>query len=186
MSDKAKDQGHSHEHTHKHENNHGHDHSHEHEHEHNITPDSTTSLLIEMLPTDQKAIGPVETIALTWEHRSRPRRKCATNKDTHLALALPRGTVLAPGMLIYNSKEKTIAVEALPEDVLVVKPANQMEMCVVSHHLGNWHRSLQLEADGSLVIEHDSPLTKWLDTQKIDYVRVQRAYHPNLKGAAHD
>jgi urease accessory protein len=148
--------------------------------------ESWKELLIESLPEVQLPLGPVETVALTWEHRSRARRKCTTSNGTKIALALPRGTVLSDGMLIYNSVEKAIEIKAEAEDVLVVKPANAMEMCVLAHHLGNWHRSLQLNDDGSIVVEHDSPLTKWLDSQKISYERERNTYHPNLKGSAHD
>ena len=143
-------------------------------------------ILVETLPEDQKALGPIETISMTWEHRSRPRRKCTTSAGSTVALALPRGTVLANDALIYNSTAKTIQIKAEAEDVLVVSPANPMEMCIIAHHLGNWHRSLQLNDDGTIVIEHDSPLEKWLEHEHFAAVVTKASYHPNLKGHSHD
>jgi urease accessory protein len=147
---------------------------------------ATDEILIEALPEDQSAQGPVETITMTWEQRSRPRRKCTTSKGTTVSLALPRGTVLSNDALIYNSPTKTIQVKAQAEEVLIVSPANPMELCVIAHHLGNWHRSLQLNDDGTIVIEHDSPLAHWLDHEHIAYAKTQASYHPNLKGHSHD
>jgi urease accessory protein UreE len=149
----------------------------------NISPGC---LLIEDLPTEKQPLGPIETVALTWEQRSRPRRKCVTNTGSELSLALPRGTVLSTEMLIFNTTEKSIKVVAAPEDVLILKPADQKEMCLIAHHLGNWHRSLQLNENGTLLVEPDSPLLKWLQHQNISHEKMCLPYHPNMKGAAHD
>lgn len=143
-------------------------------------------VLIETLPVEQTPLGPMETLSLTWEQRSRPRRRCKTDSGTELALTLPRGTVLKDGMLILNTQRKTIAVRAEAETVVVVAPANAMELCIVAHHLGNWHRSLQLLDDGNLLIEKDEPLLAWLGHKGIKCSIELRPYHPNLKGAAHD
>ena len=142
-------------------------------------------LLIDSLPAESMPLGPLELVSLTWEQRSRPRRRCFTSEGTEIALALPRGSVLTDGMLVHNTVKRTIQVKAAPEAVLVVQPVSQLEMCIVAHHLGNWHRSLQLEADGSLVIEVDEPLVKWLEHRGISYKQEQRPFHPNLKGSAH-
>jgi urease accessory protein len=143
-------------------------------------------LLIEDLPTQEEPLGPVETVSLSWEQRSRPRRKFVTSTGQELALALPRGTVLSAGMLILNTIERAIKVIAEPEDVMVLRPANQKEMCLIAHHLGNWHRSLQLNDDGTLLVEQDSPLCTWLNHQNIGYEPTRLPYHPNLQGAGHD
>lgn len=143
-------------------------------------------ILVEILPALQKPLGRVETLTMTWEQRSRPRRRCTTDAGTVLALTLPRGTVLTDGLLILNNPIRTVIVKAEPEDVVVVKPADKLEMCTVAHHLGNWHRSFQLVDDGTMLIEPDAPLVSWLDAQKIKHSNERRPYHPNLKGNAHD
>jgi urease accessory protein len=143
-------------------------------------------LLVDSLPEQGEALGQVETVSLTWEERSRPRRRCFTSAGKEIALALPRGTVLADNALLHNTEKRTIKVLAAAEDVLIIHPDSKLQMCVIAHHLGNWHRSLQLEDDGALVIEVDEPLVKWLQSRKIQFDKATRPYHPNLKGAAHD
>jgi urease accessory protein len=147
---------------------------------------SFEEIVIEKLPDLQIPIGPVEMLTLTWEQRCRAHRKCVTDEGTKVTLVLPRGTVLSDGVLLHNQSDKTIQVRAQAEDVLVVSPSNAMQMCVIAHHLGNWHRSLQLNDDGTIVVEYDSPLAKWLDQKKISCEKAHLSYHPNLKGAAHD
>jgi urease accessory protein len=151
-----------------------------------VLKSSFKEIVIERLPEMQTPIGPVETLTLTWEQRCRAHRKCVTEGGTKVALVLPRGTVLSDGVLLHNNSDKTIQVKAQSEDVLVVSPRDPMEMCVIAHHLGNWHRSLQLNDDGTIVVEYDSPLVKWLEMKKISCQKAQLSYHPNLKGAAHD
>jgi urease accessory protein len=152
----------------------------------NVLRESFQEIVIENLAPVQIPIGPVETLTLTWEQRCRARRKCTTDEGTKVALVLPRGTVLSDGVLLHNQSDKTIQVKAQAEDVLVVSPSDAMQMCVIAHHLGNWHRSLQLNDDGTIVVEYDSPLAKWLEQKKISCQKAHLSYHPNLKGAAHD
>jgi urease accessory protein len=143
-------------------------------------------ILIEELPTEQESLGPIDTVSLTWDQRSRPRRRCFTSSGKQLALALPRGTQLSDGMLIFNTTERSIKVIAAPEDVLVLRPQDQTQICLVAHHLGNWHRSLQLNSDGTLLVEPDSPLVNWLIQHKIGYEKSRLPYHPSMRGSVHD
>ncbi len=151
-----------------------------------VGSDVLVDLLVDSLPSETELLGPLETVTLTWEQRSRPRRRCLTDKGTEVALALPRGTVLSHGTILHNSPVRTVAVKAADEDVILVQPNSKLEMCIIAHHLGNWHRSLQLEDDGSLVIEVDEPLTRWLQFKAIKFEPACRPFHPNLKGSAHD
>jgi len=127
-----------------------------------------------------------EFISLRFDERSRPRRRCLTDAGTKVALALPRGTILTDGLTIHNSSILRIKVKAAIENVIVVSPSDKIQLCSVAHHLGNWHRSVQLNADGSLVVEPDEPLLRWLTQHQINFQHAQLAFHPNLKGAVHD
>jgi urease accessory protein len=145
----------------------------------------TGGIFIEELPVEQSALGPIEIVSLTWEQRSRARRKCVTSSNTTITIALPRGTVLTDGMLIFNTTERTIEVRAAKEELLLLKPSSRSELCSIAHHLGNWHRNLQMNEDDTLLVEPDSPLLKWLDHQHVEYERVEREYHPGMRGSAH-
>jgi len=143
-------------------------------------------ILIETLPADHIHQGPIEHLMLDWDHRKKHRQRCSTTNGTELALALPRGTVLCHGMVIYNSTERTIVVNALEEPVIVIRPATLAEHCRIAHHIGNWHRSLQLMDDASMITEDDGPLRNWLDENQLAYALESRRYQPNLRADAHE
>ncbi len=130
--------------------------------------------------------GPVELLHLTWHHRCRARARHQTDSGTEVAISLPRGTMLADGTVLHNSPERTIVVKASPENVLVIFPDNTRQSNTISHHLGNWHRSLELNEDGSLIAEADGPLEDWLKRTGIKYEAQKRPFQPDLRCAGHD
>jgi urease accessory protein len=144
------------------------------------------SLIIESLASDTQPQGPLEYLSLTWEERCKPRQRFFTDQGTEVALSLPRGTVFRDGDVVYNSPEKTIIVQAQEETVLVIKPEDTNQLCMLAHHLGNWHRSAQLLSDDTLLAQADSPLEEWLKHRNIGYQVEQKPYHPNLRGSAHE
>jgi urease accessory protein len=143
-------------------------------------------VIIESLALDTKPQGPVEVLSLTWEERCKPRQRFVTDKGTEIACSFPRGTVFKEGDVLYNSPEKTIVIQAQEEAVFVIHPKDTNQLCIVAHHLGNWHRSGQLLLNDILLAQADSPLEEWLKNRNISYQVEQKPYHPNLRGTAHE
>jgi urease accessory protein len=143
-------------------------------------------IIIELLPAIQKPMGKLEILLMNWDQRSNPHRRCVTNSGTVLALALPRGTVLTDGMLILNNPTRSVMVKAEPQDVLVVSPKNHVEMCLVAHYLGKWHRTFQAVDEHTLLLEPDSTVVNWLNHQGIKCESEQRPYFPNVRGTTQD
>jgi urease accessory protein len=143
-------------------------------------------VIIESLALETKPQGPVEVLALTWEERCKPRQRFVTDKGTEIACSFPRGTVFKEGDVLYNSPEKTIVIQAQEEAVFVIHPKDTNQLCIVAHHLGNWHRSGQLLLNDILLAQADSPLEEWLKNRNISYQVAQKPYHPNLRGTAHE
>ena len=127
----------------------------------------------------------VEHIALDWDERRKPRQRVVTDQGTEVVLALPRGTVLCHDDCLFQSSELTIKVRAKLENVLKVVPANQVETCRVAHHLGNWHRSVEVLDDGTLITQGDAPFEEWLKREAIKYEWIESPFHPNCYGAQH-
>ena len=142
--------------------------------------------IIESLALETKPQGPVEVLSLTWEERCKPRQRFVTDKGTEIACSFPRGTVFKEGDVLYNSPEKTIVIQAQEEAVFVIHPKDTNQLCIVAHHLGNWHRSGQLLLNDILLAQADSPLEEWLKNRNIPYQVEQKPYHPNLRGSAHE
>jgi urease accessory protein len=146
------------------------------------------AIIIETKPPPQKALGAagrIETISLDWEDRRKPRQRVVTDQGTEVVLALPRGTVLAEGDCLYQNNDLTIKVQAKVQSVLKVIPATAVETCRVAHHLGNWHRSIEVLPDGTLTTQRDEPFEEWLKREGIKYQRAELPFHPNCSGAEH-
>ncbi|MCA9802472.1 MAG: hypothetical protein KC777_10930 [Cyanobacteria bacterium HKST-UBA02] len=134
----------------------------------------------------EKGPSEVDHVELNYHDRCRPRQRVSTTGGRELALALPRGTVLADGVVLHRDQGLVVSVIAKPEKVVRIQPDGHRQLCLVAHHLGNWHRSLETLEDGSVLAELDGPLEDWLKRQGIGYSIEERAYQPNLKGDSHD
>lgn len=144
------------------------------------------TIIVTALPENKEPLGPIETLSLTWHERSKTRSRHKTNRGRDIAISLPRGTMLFDDTVLHNCSEVTVIVKARPEDVLVIFPASQAEYCKVAHHLGNWHRSIEVGAGGQIVAEWDSPLADWLQRSDIKWEATSSPFEPDLRCAGHD
>ena len=144
-------------------------------------------IVVESLPVDQSAAGPTEHIEMDWHQRQKHRQKCTTNTGTEVALALPRGTLLSNNMVIYNTPERTVVVRSAQQSVIVVRAQSALQACKIAHHMGNWHRSMHVLDDMTILLEADGPLQSWLDQAGFTYTVEERSdFQPNLYAHAHD
>jgi urease accessory protein len=143
-------------------------------------------LLIDELPEQTTFEGAREYVHMTWDERRKPRHKCTTDSGREVKIALPRGTTLTDGTILHREEGCAIIVKSQPESVLVIRPANQNEACLAAHHIGNWHRCLQLTDAGELVAEEDGPLCDWLKKSGIAHNQEKRVFQPNLNVSGHD
>lgn len=141
-------------------------------------------VITQILTSDAEPEG-VESVWLGWQERQRSRQRVRTDRGRELCLALPRGTVLREGDLLYQEGECQIRVKAQPEALLQIHPQGATQLAQIAHHLGNWHRSAQVLADGSLLVQPDPPLRAWLRDRQIPAFPCERPFDPNLSGQAH-
>ena len=100
-----------------------------------------------------------DTLPLTWEERCWTRKRVVTTGGREIALALPTGTVLAPGQVLAVERDWYLAVEGRPEPVLAVFPAGRAEALRFAFDVGNRHFPLAVE-DGALVVPNDPSRTQ--------------------------
>lgn len=86
---------------------------------------------------------------------------------------------------ILAEDEKTIfVVDFLPQDVMLIKPKDIMQMGFVAHSIGNRHTPAVFE-DGAMIIEDNYLIADWLDENNIPYERTAKVLHHALKHASH-
>jgi urease accessory protein len=91
------------------------------------------------------------------------RRKTQSGKDVALKF-LAEHTGLTQGDIIYEDEQSVIAIEILPCECIVVKPANMFEMASACYEIGNKHLPLYFEAN-CLLVPFEKPLFKLLTAQ---------------------
>ena len=122
-------------------------------------------------------------LPMTAEDRARVRRKIVAPDGRELALALPTGTRLWPGQVLYCTVDRVYVVEAAPELVTVIRPRDMREAAAAGHLVGNMHRDVDLEGDGIAVL-YDEILEERLRRAGLHVERDERPFHGNA-GAGH-
>jgi urease accessory protein len=90
-------------------------------------------------------------VIMTAEERHRVRRRIML-AGLEFGLALPTGTFLKAGDILYATTTKAFVVEAALEQVLVIKPKNTVEAAKAAHFIGNLHRDIDVLHDYILVL----------------------------------
>ena len=94
-----------------------------------------------------------DVLLLTAEERRWGRRRVKTRGGRELVLALPTGSLLNPGDMLYVGPDWYVVVEAAPEPVLAVTPRSREEALRVAFEVGNRHFSLALDGERLLVAD---------------------------------
>jgi urease accessory protein len=140
---------------------------------------SARLLRVEQLPKPQNLEqSEIIYLEMTAVDRRRIRRRIVAPDGLELGLALPTGTILEPGMLLFQNDSRAYVVSAALEDVLVIQAKNWLEAARVSHQIGNLHRDVQFsnDSDFELLALWDAPLELLLLRLNVDFERASRPF----------
>lgn len=92
------------------------------------------------------AKGAVEKIAISRSESERLRMRKGTGRGTDVALAMPAGTRLRHGDVVYLA-DRMIVIDIEPEKVAIVrlKDTSARTAVLVGHAIGNLHRPIKVE-----------------------------------------
>jgi urease accessory protein UreE len=79
-----------------------------------------------------------------------------------IALALPTGTTLEPGATVWIEPDWYLAIEAAPEAVLAILPADARAAVRIAFEVGNRHFPLAVDGD-ALLVPDDTAMVQLLD-----------------------
>ncbi|MBI1846771.1 MAG: urease accessory protein UreE [Candidatus Rokubacteria bacterium] len=126
-----------------------------------------------------------DVCVLTAEERRWGRRRLRTRGGRMLALALPTGSVLTPGEVLWIGDGWYVAVEAAPERVFAVSPRSREEALRVAFEVGNRHFTLALDGD-RLLVPDDTAMEQLLTRLEVPWERTEAAFVPLGAGHRHD
>src|SRR5258707_10322037 len=77
-----------------------------------------------------------DKLIFTWEQRRWMRGRFTTAQGRTIGIALPTGTTPAPGTILYVGADWYLRIEAAPEAVLEILPANCAEAIKIAFEVG--------------------------------------------------
>jgi urease accessory protein len=134
---------------------------------------------VEQLPNPQNLEqSEIIHLEMTCVDRRRVRRRIVAPDGLELGLALPTGTILEPGTLLFQNESRAYVVSAALEDVLVIWAKNWIEASRVAHQIGNLHRDVQFSntSEFELLALWDAPLELLCLRLNLEFERCQQPF----------
>ena len=126
-----------------------------------------------------------DTLVLTAEERRWGRRRVRTEAGRELALALPTGSVLAPGDVLHVDDAWYVEVVAAEEALLAVMPRTREEGLRVAFEVGNRHFTLAVDG-ARLLVPDDPAMEQLLRRLGVAFERTRAVFTPVGHGHRHD
>ena len=126
-----------------------------------------------------------DRLVLSAEERRWGRRRVKTQAGRELALALPTGSVLTPGTVLYVGPDYYVVIDAAEEPVLVVTPRSRDEAIRVAFEVGNRHFSIALDGD-RLLVPDDVAMEQLLGRLGVPWKRDRAVFVPIGAGHRHE
>jgi urease accessory protein len=118
-----------------------------------------------------------DKLVLTSEQRRWLRGCFTTAKGRKIGIALPTGTTLAPGAILYVGADWYLRVEAAIEPVLEISPSGYTEAMKIAFEVGNRHFPLALE-NGKILVPDDKAMVRLMDRLGAPWERRQAVFNP--------
>ena len=126
-----------------------------------------------------------DRLVLSAEERRWGRRRVKTERGRELALALPTGSVLTPGHVLYVGEDHYVVIEAAEEPVLAVTPRSPDEAIRVAFEVGNRHFSLAIDG-ARLLVPDDAAMEQLLRRLGVPWRRDRAVFVPIGSGHRHE
>ena len=126
-----------------------------------------------------------DRLVLSAEERRWGRRRVVTEKGRELLLALPTGSSLTAGHVLYVGDDYYVVIEAAVEDVIAITPRSRDEMVRVAFEVGNRHFTVAIDGD-RLLVPDDIAMEQLLTRIGVPWTRDRAVFAPIGAGHRHD
>jgi urease accessory protein len=119
----------------------------------------------------------MDKLVLTWEQRRWTRGRFTTAQGRKIGVALPTGTTLAPGAILYVGADWYLKIEAAIESVLEIVPLDYNEAVKIAFEIGNRHFPLALE-ESRILVPDDKAMVRLMERLGAPWERRQAIFDP--------
>lgn len=118
-----------------------------------------------------------DSLVLTSEQRRWVRGRFVTAQGREVALALPTGTVLQPGQILWVGDDWYLQVQAAPEPVLAISPSDVRSAVRIAFEVGNRHFPLAMDEE-KLLVPDDPAMVQLLNRLGAAWERANAVFQP--------
>lgn len=126
----------------------------------------------------------LDTLSLSYDRRLHTRQRACLEGGEHIALMLPRGTVLRDGDVLRCEGGRLVQVRAAPEGVSRIVSRNPIHLTRAAYHLGNRHVPTQL-GPGFVAYLHDHVLDDMIRRLGLDVTAATAPFDPEPGAYGH-
>jgi urease accessory protein len=127
----------------------------------------------------------MDQLVLTWEQRRWMRGRFTTESGREIGVALPTGTQIESGQIMWIGPAWYLTMKAAPEALLAIRPADQREAVRIAFEIGNLHFPLAVAGE-ALLVPDDSAMTQLLGRIGAQWEKCNEAFEPIGKGSPHE
>jgi urease accessory protein UreE len=125
-----------------------------------------------------------DKLIFTWEQRRWLRGRFTTALGRKIGIALPTGTTPAPGAILYVGADWYLRIEAAPEAILEIVPADCAEAVKIAFEVGNLHFPLA-HVEGKLLVPDDKAMVRLLERLGVRCERREAIFDPIANAQSH-
>jgi urease accessory protein len=118
-----------------------------------------------------------DKLVLTWEQRRWMRGRFTTAQGRKVGVALPTGTALAHGAILYVGADWYLKIEAAIEPVLEIVPSDYSDAVKIAFEVGNRHFPLALEKS-KILVPDDKVMVRLMERLGAPWERRQAIFDP--------
>lgn len=118
-----------------------------------------------------------DRLVLSWEERRWLRGRFTTERRRKIGIALPTGTALAPGSILYVGEDWYLRLDGAIEAVLEISPADCTEAVKIAFEVGNHHFPLALD-ENKILVADDKAMVRLMERLGVSYRRRQAVFDP--------
>jgi urease accessory protein len=118
-----------------------------------------------------------DRLVLTWEQRRWMRGRFTTERGRKIGIALPTGTTLIPGSVLYVGADWYLKIEAAIEAVLEIFPSDYNEAVKIAFEVGNRHFPLAID-ESKILVPDDKAMVRLMDRLGAPWERRQAIFDP--------
>jgi urease accessory protein len=118
-----------------------------------------------------------DKLVLAWEQRRWMRGRFTTVQGRKIGVALPTGTTLSPGAILYVGADWYLKIEGAVESVLEIFPSGYNEAVKIAFEIGNRHFPLALEKS-KILVPDDKIMIRLMERLGASWERRQAIFDP--------